>query len=145
MFEEGQERLLGFFIPPFQRPAVWTEAQNVSFLENAWRGVHLGTYVVNKNEDFDEKRQKFPVSDLWLIDGQQRLRAVDAYLRGSFPVFGHFWGDLSRREQRRFESLEFSKSVVHEGDEAKLRFLYDCLNFGGVRHTDDQRANGSIA
>lgn len=140
LYVPGQEELLGFFIPPFQRPPVWSVEQSIAFIENAWRGVHLGTFIVNENAAFDQKTQRFHYTDRWLIDGQQRLRAVDAYLRNVFPIFGYYWGDLPGPDRARFGNLPFAKSVIHEGDENKLRFLYDCLNFGGVPHTEDQRA-----
>jgi hypothetical protein len=138
--DEGFERVLGFFIPPFQRPAVWTPEQNVAFVENAWRGVHLGTYVVNRKDEYDAATERWNRLDRWLIDGQQRLRAIQSYLRSEFPVFGRTWAQLSELEHRRFENYEFAKTMITESDEGRLRFLYDCLNFGGTAHTEDQRA-----
>jgi hypothetical protein len=133
--------LMGHRMPPFQRPAVWTAEQKVRFMESAWMGLHLGTYVVNRNDSWDEKLGRPHRADLWLIDGQQRLRALEEYLDGAFPVFGYRWSQLPRHEQRRLDNTTFSQSTVHEGDEALLRELYDRLNFGGTPHTEDQRAS----
>lgn len=135
-----QEMIAGFFLPPFQRPPVWTENQNILFLESAWMEVHLGTYVVNQCAKFDRKINKFHYTDRWLIDGQQRLRAVESYLLDGFPVFGYRWSELDKIEQRRFGTVSFARTTIQESDETKLRLLYNRLNFGGVAHTEDQRA-----
>jgi hypothetical protein len=132
------EWLCGHRLPPFQRPAVWTQAQKIRFIESAWLGVHLGTYVVNRNDAWVND-QPHPM-DLWLIDGQQRLRAIQEYLTDVFPVFDLRYGELNYLEKRRFDAFPFACSIVHESSEAVLRLLYDRLNFGGTQHTEDQRA-----
>lgn len=140
--------LMGHRLPPFQRPPVWTREQSVRFLESAWMGLHLGTYVVNRCEKWmlvDGKPFKPHKTDLWLIDGQQRLRALDAYLSDEWPVFGYRWSELRRFEQRRFESVPFAQSTTHEDDEGVLRELYDRLNFGGTPHEESQRAHALAA
>ncbi len=139
--DDTAEWLCGHRIPPFQRPAVWSQDQKVRFIESAWLGIHLGIYVVNRNDGWKNDRPH-PM-DLWLIDGQQRLRALDDYLGDVFPVFGYKWSELNKLERRRFESIPFAQATVHEANETKLRMLYDRLNFGGTPHTEDQRATKS--
>lgn len=137
--DDGTEWICGHRLPPFQRPTVWLQDQKIRFIESAWLGLHLGTYVVNRNDKWVRNRPH-PM-DLWLIDGQQRLRALHDYLTDVFPVFNFRWSELNRLEQRRFESVPFSQLVVNEANEATLRVLYDRLNFGGTQHTEDQRAS----
>lgn len=132
--------LCGHRLPPFQRPAVWTPEQQVRFVESAWLGLHLGTYVVNRYDRWDAALDKPHRTDRWLIDGQQRLRALDAYWSDAFPVFGHVWSELDKPERRSLGSVTFTQSIVHVGDEAVLRELYNRLNFGGTAHTEEQRA-----
>lgn len=134
------EYLLGFYVPPFQRPAVWTQAQQIRFLESVWLGLTVGTYVYNYCEEYDRTTQKFHHTYKWLIDGQQRLRAIKAYLNDEFAVFGHKWSDLDRREKRDFENSSFPSVRFNTSDEGLLREVYDRLNFGGTAHTEEQRA-----
>lgn len=136
--DTGTTWLCGYRMPPFQRATVWTTDQRVRFIESAWLGFHLGTYVVNRNDSWSGGKPHR--TDLWLIDGQQRLRAIESYITSHFPVFGYYWHSLDLVEQRRFENVPFAQSTVHLGDEAVLRELYDRLNFGGTPHTEDQRA-----
>jgi len=131
-----QEWLLGHRMPPFQRPPVWSKRQAIRFIESAWLGLHLGTYVVNRVD----RGSMFVKEDLWLIDGQQRLRAVKAYLEDEFAVFGFRWSWLNGLEKRRFDNMSFACALIHEGDETKLRDLYNRLNFGGTSHKKSERA-----
>jgi hypothetical protein len=130
--------LLGQRIPPFQRPLVWTERQKIRFIESAWTGLHLGTYVVNRLEIRNDGRAE-PV-DRWLIDGQQRLSAIADYANDAFPVFGAKFSEITPAERRRFEQVSFPCSVTRLRDENALRDLYDRLNFGGTPHEENQRA-----
>lgn len=129
----GLRTVMGFNLPPWQRPDVWTPQQKLSFIESAWLGIPIGTYTYNDWEAGS------PVDNL-LIDGQQRLRAIQEYLAGAFSVFGAYFADLSTRDQRRFEGTKFACYRCETEDEAYLRTYYDLTNFGGTPHEPHQRA-----
>lgn len=129
----GLRTVMGYFLPTWQRPFVWTDAQQISFIESAWRGVNLGTYTVN---------QVFgsPLDNL-LIDGQQRMHAIERYLDDQFPVFGWKWSEVTIVDRRVWEmSTIFASYVTRSTDEDFLRGYYDMMNFSGTAHTPDQRA-----
>lgn len=131
---QGRRTVMGYPLPEWQRPLVWTKEQMVRLLESSWLGLNIGTYTFVQNHD--------PATDGLLIDGQQRLYAVQEYLSDGFPVFGHKWSHLPRCEQREFEmSRHFSCYIVRSSDETYLRSYYDLMNFGGTAHTEDQRAS----
>lgn len=131
----GRRYVMGYLLPTWQRPLVWTEAQMVRFMESAWLGLSLGTYTYNVNYDR-------PDLDYLLIDGQQRLTAVERYLDDTFPVFGHRWSEVTEVDRRVFEmTCAFPSYETRSGDEDYLRGYYDTMNFGGTPHTEDQRAS----
>lgn len=140
----GQEWLFHYVIPPFQRELVWDEARMVKFIESAALGLHLGTWVYNNTSDAAMVqvggRRCFDRTDRWLIDGQQRLSALKRFWDDDLVVFGQRWCDLSGRQKNRFLSTPFPADEISTTDEMELRALYDRLNFGGVSHTEDQRA-----
>jgi hypothetical protein len=141
----GQEMLLGHVLPPFQRPKVWTEAQSVRFVESAIYGLHLGTWCYNVAADFPTVRiggrECFDRTDMWLIDGQQRLNALDLYWNDGFAVFGLRWSEVPSLDRRRFlNSTMFTAFELSTNHEPTLRELYDRLNFGGTPHAPSQRA-----
>lgn len=130
----GLRVVMGYFLPTWQRGLVWTEAQKVSFIESAWKGLNLGTYTYNRaalGSRFDNL----------LIDGQQRLNAVECYLNDEFPVFGYRWSEVTKVDRRFWEmSTHFTSYVTETEDEQYLREYYNLTNFGGTAHKETERA-----
>ena len=73
-------RVLGFRLPDWQREHVWTEAQNIRFIESVYMGASIGSFMLNCTEALDH--------DLILLDGQQRLTAIELYVGDAFPIPG---------------------------------------------------------
>lgn len=123
-------------LPPFQRPAVWTQEQQVRFIESVWNGYDIGRYVV-----YQPHHPEFSRFTDCVIDGQQRIRAILAYVNSEFPVLGYRWSELPRVDKRRFEMITFNRACIRETmSEAQLRDMYNRMNYGGTPHTEDQRA-----
>lgn len=119
--------LMGFSLPPFQRPAVWSEAQKIRFIESAWMGFSLGEIVITQTQD------EF---DGLVIDGQQRLTALRDYLNDEFPVFGARWSEVDERDQRRLH-MTVTIGIVWLSCNLSwdyLRELYIRMNYGGTAH-----------
>lgn len=122
------ERVLGTFIlPPFQRPPVWTEAQQVSFIESLWLKLPVGAYTVNY-------KQGAP-TDCWLLDGQQRWTAIIAYTQNAFRVFGHFYDELPMVDVRGFEfGMPMARLQTSTASVEKCQEIYNRLAYGGTPH-----------
>jgi hypothetical protein len=142
--------LFDTILPPFQRELVWDHGMMARFVESIWKGVDIGRYVVNDAQDAPHKRKQgggieWHPTDRWLIDGQQRLTAIQTYLDDGFAIKGadgmlHMWSDLPKVDQRHFGAKPFDRGMVRIYDEHDLRVLYDTMNFGGIPHRADQRA-----
>lgn len=130
-------QVCGYTLPSWQRDIKWSEDQCVRFVESAWLGLHLGTWVSNAMDW--SKDGAHPLSGV-LVDGQQRFFALDQYWNDAFPVFGHRWSDLPVIERRRFLSTPFASTELEVWDERILREIYDRLNFGGTPHLETERA-----
>ena len=84
--------MIGLAIPPFQRDHVWTDEQAIAFVNSARRGLHLGTYTFNTTVGMrearrvDEHGREYFFADLWLLDGMQRLTALQRFFDKEFPV-----------------------------------------------------------
>lgn len=125
----GDNRLIGWFVlPPFQRPPVWSEAQKVKLIESMWIGLPIGAYFLNKPNSYNDP------TDLWLIDGQQRITAILEYLDDKFPVFGYRWSELPEHEQFSFMNTTFPCIETRNSDPAVLEDLYNRLAYGGTPH-----------
>lgn len=144
-FSDAKDWVLGYAIPEFQRPIVWEEDRMVKFVESAILGMNLGSYTYNStmNLGLDVKMPDGKVIwpfDRWLIDGQQRLTSLERFWNNEFSVFDLYWGEVPENQRRRFLSTSFSAQETQLADEKLLRDLYDRMNFGGVAHTNEQRA-----
>lgn len=142
LYAPGQKWLMGHVVPEFQRPVVWSEKQMIRFVESAAMGFNIGTWTYNEitsgETDLPGRQHS---TNLWIIDGQQRLTALDRFFDDQFPVFGKFWSQVGRAEKADFlRGRHFPAYKTSITDEKELRRLYDRMNFGGTAHTDDQRA-----
>ena len=146
MWDTGQTKIGRFFLAPFQRPAVWTKDQKVRLVESMLLGISIGSIVVV--DALNMKMQNpnlFAKTDRWLIDGQQRLTAIQDYLKDDLTVFEgteceHKFSDLNEIELRKIYQINISVIRIHTIDEQLCRVIYDRLNFGGTPHTENQRA-----
>lgn len=140
--------ILGYPLAPWQRQVKWSIEQMAAFITSVWMDVDLGSYLVNDQVDYfdlkDGSLETRYLSDV-LLDGQQRLTAIQSYLLSEFAVPDAngapcYWRDLGKVERRFFGNKTFAMSRVCSWDEAELRHVYNLRAFGGVRHTDEERA-----
>jgi hypothetical protein len=130
----GRRTVMGFVLPDWQRGLVWTEQQKIAFIESAWLGISIGTYAYN------QARMDSPY-DYLLVDGQQRMNAIQDYVEDVFPVFGFRWSELAPADERRWSlTTSFSCYTIETEDEAALRNYYNLTNFGGTAHGETDRA-----
>ena len=143
MFVEGQPTVGGYFVPPFQRPLVWTESQKRSLIESVFLGLSIGAVMVTETREM-ENGKYLPSAD-WVIDGQQRMNALEEYMYGDLQVFlgtpaEHRYNDLSPAQKRFFKQTPMGFITIKEANVDALRELYNRLNFSGTNHTEDQKA-----
>ena len=125
--------LFGFILPPFQRGSVWNQDQQIKFMESVWLQLPIGSYMVNMRWDMGE-------FDNWLLDGQQRMRALKSYLNNEFSVFGYFFSEITEIDKRRFRNLPFPRIEVDCNDLDRLKEIYNRFNFGGTPHKPEEMA-----
>ena len=126
-------RIMGYKIPYWQRSLVWTDDQNVRFLESLWTQIPVGTYTFNrshKHEEFDDV----------LIDGQQRLHALQLYIQNQFPVFGYHYAQVTNVDRRFFKSNPFGCYISEHTSEKGMVDHYNILNFSGTHHKECEYA-----
>lgn len=125
-------------IPPFQRRFVWTHRQASRLIESFLMGLPVPELFIYK--DKDEK--------ILVIDGQQRLRSVFAFLDGIFPDgktfsledvapnwLGKTFQDLDPVDGRRFRSATLRTITVDQidpADDTSIYHIFERLNTGGT-------------
>jgi hypothetical protein len=153
MYPWARGFVLGYPLPHWQREASWTQAQNCRFIDSIWRDIDLGSYLVNVayeltslSQDGQEPSSIYKEFSFALLDGQQRLSAIEAYVLNRFMVpdaegVPCYWKDLGTVERRFFCNRLFAQSSIECWDEAALREVYDLRSFGGTAHQESQRAS----
>jgi hypothetical protein len=140
-FLDGDRFVCGYVLPDFQRGHRWSQEQGVAFVESLILGHHPGHFKYNStlNMPFVEiDGREVSQFNLWLIDGQQRLTALDAYWDDEFPVFDLYWSEVEVRDQRRLWNMVFPAGEYQIADYHELVDVYWTLNRGGVPHTDEE-------
>jgi hypothetical protein len=133
--------VMGYPLPDWQRGLVWSDEQCIKLIDSIWRKASIGSFMINI---VDDTREPHPYDGL-LLDGQQRLHAIQRYLNDDFStkdIHGNevLWSELPLISQRRFKNSHFPSIQINSKDRAELIDIYNTLNFGGVAHTEADRA-----
>jgi hypothetical protein len=128
------------FIPPFQRRFVWNKYQSSRFIESLLLGLPVPAIFLGKEEDTNR---------LLVIDGQQRLRSLWHFYRGTFEDENEFvlGGVASRFEGVSYRTLNdadrrrLDDSILHaivvrqdepeQDNNSSIYLLFERLNTGG--------------
>lgn len=116
--------------PDFQRGHVWTPQQQQAWLEHVLHGGPSGRVICLSADGWPISR----AVPLVLVDGLQRITAVEAYLAGKIEVFGHTvdWWGKPERVTHRFTA------VIANLDRAGTLRWYLGLNAGGTPHAAEE-------
>lgn len=127
--------------PDFQRAHVWTEAQQIAFVEYALRGGLSGKnlyfnhpYWMNFRSQEAVQRKKL-YYDFVLVDGKQRLNAAMRFMRNEIRVFGSYRREFTDRI-RLGGGASFSVHINDLKTRAEVLTWYLEMNTGGTPHTD---------
>lgn len=118
--------------PAFQRGHVWTDQQQIEFVEFQLRGGKTG-----KDLYFNDPRYNNwdnPYAEYVCVDGLQRLTALLKFLSNEIPVFGHYYSE--------FEDVPYDVSMYwHINDLATQKEVlqwYLEMNSGGTPHSKEE-------
>jgi hypothetical protein len=123
--------------PDYQRGPVWDEQRQRRFIGHCLEGGRQQPMYVQRDETYADLTEE-------VIDGQQRLRAIAAFIYGEIPGEVYHEGQWQELWYRDFNEVDrtstrLSSRIVY-GDwplEERLRF-YLRLNSGGVAHTEEE-------
>jgi len=117
--------------PDFQREHVWTEEQQIRFVEFVLRG-GKSSMDIYWNCDTWGKGYNTPVV---LVDGKQRVRAVERFIDGEIKVFGYYYHQFTDRLPLQARFRMHINDLPTRGE--VLQWYLD-LNFAGTPHTDEE-------
>jgi hypothetical protein len=114
-----------WLIPEYQRPPVWTDEQNVKFLESLILGLPVGSYTLYQDNDYNFYE---------VMDGQQRWNAIFGYVDDEFEVFGFKYSQLNSRSQRWFRARQFGHKMLVGLTPEQRKEGYERMAYGGTPH-----------
>lgn len=127
------------FNPDFQRGHVWTEQQQIHFLENVLRRIvdESGLTIRFNNPVWSETEIIGDLPDQTVcVDGLQRLTAIRKFIKGELMVFGVKCDDLPMRVILR--DLRIVIQMYDFQNQKDLLQFYLDINGGGTAHTDSE-------
>ena len=115
--------------PDFQRAHVWTEAQQIAWLEFFLRGGKTGKVLYFNHTEWGRSYKGWSV----IVDGKQRLEAIRRFIHNEISVFGSFRDEFT-------DSLRCSHTIKLNMNDLPTRAdvlqWYLEMNAGGTAHTD---------
>lgn len=134
----GQDKGPGMMVelnPEFQRGHVWTEAQQIAYIEYRLQGGLAANQLFWNCPGWQKLSGKY--GPLQLVDGLQRLTAVQLFMSNKIPAFGHTLSEYTDKPDR-VRNAVFVMSVNDLDNYADVLQWYIDLNTGGVVHANDE-------
>lgn len=122
--------------PDFQRGHVWTEAQQVAYLEFLFRGGVSAKVIYFNSPAFGTRDADSDLPDTVVcVDGLQRLTAAIRFLHNEIKVFGHYFNEFEG-SPRVMQGLRFNVNSLQK--KADILQWYIEFNSGGTIHTKEE-------
>lgn len=118
--------------PDFQRAHVWTEAQQIAWIEFLLRGGKTGKTIYLNHPGWHSTYQ----GDFVLVDGKQRVQALRRFLNNEIPAFGSLLREYTDKMNRSEYTL--SINVNNLKTRADVLRWYVEMNAGGTPHTAEE-------
>ena len=119
--------------PNFQRGHVWTEAQQISYMEFLFRGGETARVIYFNKPDWQNFKLSDDYNDFVCVDGLQRLTAVMRFLENEIKIFGSYYKEF---EDEIPLSVDLIFNVNNLKTEKEVLQWYVDMNSAGTPHTE---------
>jgi hypothetical protein len=126
--------------PEFQRKYVWKPKQASKLIESFLLGLPVPGIFLAQDKD---------TGNLLVVDGQQRLRTIEAFVSGKYPVssesfylievqdkwLNKTYKDLEPVDRKRFDDSILRASIIRQvdpKDNTSIYHIFERLNTGGT-------------
>lgn len=121
--------------PDFQRGNVWTESQQIAYLEFFFRGEQTSRVIYFNCPSFGNNTFT-DIPNMVIVDGKQRLTAFRRFLNNEIPIFNTFFNDFEDRLSATKFLLKFNINDLPYRKDV-LQWYLD-MNTGGTVHSRDE-------
>ena len=121
--------------PNFQRGHVWTEEQQIAYLEYFFKGGKSGTVVYLNKPDWNYTVKEDAYNDYVCVDGLQRITAFQRFIRNEIKVFESYYNEYTDDLRNKFT---IKVNVNDLQTEKEVLEWYIDMNAGGTPHTKEE-------
>ena len=121
--------------PDFQRGNVWTEEQQIKFLEFFFRGGKTAKVIYFNCGVWDGDKNETDIPEMVCVDGLQRLTTFLRFIHNEIPVFGHYYREFTDSGRTLYSIKINVNSLKKKKDVLKW---YIEMNTGGTVHSDEE-------
>ncbi len=122
--------------PDFQRGHVWTDEQQIAWLEYFLKGGKTGNIIYFNNPSRQWSVKKGEYNDYVCVDGLQRITAIQKFLNNEIKVFGSFYKEYE--DTTRISSHTIKININNLKTEKEVLQWYIDMNTGGKPHTSEE-------
>lgn len=122
--------------PDYQRDHAWTREQQIAYIEWVLMGGESGKTIHWNSKNWQRRGEINPIE---LVDGLQRLTAVQSFLAAQFTVFGYPVSEIIETGEFR-ENGNFLFRVSSLETRAEVLQMYLAINRGGTPHSKEEIA-----
>lgn len=119
--------------PDFQRGHVWTEEQQIAWLEFLFKGGKTSRVIYFNNPNWG--RYETGKDDMVCVDGLQRLTAIRRFINNEIKVFGHYYNEYDD-SPRVMHGIKININDLQTREEV-LQWYLD-FNTGGTVHSQEE-------
>ena len=121
--------------PLFQRGHVWTEKQQIAYVEFFLRGGKTNRIVYFNNPSWHHKAIT-EYNDFVCVDGLQRITALLRFVNNEIPAFNSYYKEYTDRPNMTNHYLSININDLQT--EKEVLQWYIELNTGGTPHTEQE-------
>ena len=121
--------------PDFQRGHVWTEEQQIAWLEFFLKGGKTGRVIYLNKPSWHRTVSDEDYDDYVCVDGLQRITAIRRFINNEIKVFGSYYNEFTDK-LRWINTIELNVNDLKTEKEV-LQWYVD-MNAGGTPHTSDE-------
>lgn len=118
--------------PDFQRGHVWTEFQQIAYMEFLLRGGKSGIDIYFNMPGWMNDWK----GDFVCVDGLQRITAALKFLNDEIPAFGTYFSEFE--DKLAFTDVFFTFHINNLQTKSEVLAWYIEMNSGGTIHTDKE-------
>lgn len=115
--------------PIFQRGHVWTEDQQIKYIEWILRDGESGRDIYFNHPAWDNSYK----ADMVCVDGLQRLTAIKRFLHNEIKAFDMYYRDMGKISNNNVLNFHVGSFTEKEAIEWYLE-----MNFTGTPHTEEE-------